>query len=72
MAEVVRLTGIEQAQRCLAAARTATDTDDALAWLRLHRIYMTKFTTEEVASRAGQGSQRGSQCRQAVGRTAGA
>lgn len=58
MAEVIHLTGVEQATRCLAAARKAETFAEADAWLRLHSRYMQKreVTRTPVAVGSGRAS----------------
>lgn len=46
MGVLVRLTGIEQARRCLAAAREAGTWSEVEAWERLARRYMNRYVIE--------------------------
>jgi hypothetical protein len=46
MGVVIELTGTNEALRCLAAARTAETYEEEVAWLRLHRRYMTRYAVD--------------------------
>lgn len=54
---IYRLTGIDQARRCLQAARTAETLGEVEAWERLARRYMNRYVIERAERSFGDDEQ---------------